>query len=196
MAKSMAQQSAKKLEIDLEKDQDNAEEQKNISNINNIICDVSNNINDIINKINNNIVTNEPAKNESTTKNKTGASVSFKVSEDKNKIEKKKIDEEKKELRMSKAMQRLKKNQNQKQNTEGNTTKANKSSKVAEMAKALESKMQNKGQNDTEGNNTHTEVIYEIVDNVDNDNMVNVLQNQKLTKSLKKKKSAKVFEDN
>ena len=88
-------------------------------------------------------------------------------------------------------MQRIKKKQN---NTEGNTaTKTNKSSKVADLVKELENNMQKRGDNLTEGDENVNDVFYENK-NDDNENVINVLKNQQLSKSTKKKKTGKTFD--
>ena len=90
-------------------------------------------------------------------------------------------------------MQRIKKKQN---NIEGNSTlKANKSSKVTDLAKELENNMQKRIDIFTEGNENVINVVYENNENKDDDNMINVLKNQQLSKSIKKKKIAKAFAD-
>ena len=189
MAKSLVIQTKKKIDFEGEEVENDAE---NVNNINNIISDVSNNINDIINKINSNESNNMGGNLSS--KNSAGASVSFNFSTEPNdKKEKKKIDQEKKELRLSKAMQRIKKKQGGEQST---GTKLNKSTKVADMAKELENKMLKRDEtNITEGNENDDVIIYENVESNDNNEVVNVLKNQQLTKSMKKKKSAKKFVD-
>ena len=93
-------------------------------------------------------------------------------------------------------MQRIKKKQS---GGDANPTiKCRKSSKISEMAKNLENNMQKKDSHLTEGNdlmdNGNNVVIYEKAE--DNDNVVNVLKNQQLSKSVKKKKSGKTFVDN
>ena len=108
------------------------------------------------------------------------------------KKKKKKIDEEKKDLRLSKGFQRFKKNQIMESKS---SYKLNKTSKVAEMAKDLGNKMQKKLDNFNDDNNKNN-VIYESVNNNNNNNMINVLKNQKLTKSIKKKKASKAFAEN
>ena len=186
LAKSMVMQNPKKLELELEKEENKNDKQK-VNNINNIIYDVNNNINDIINKINSNIITNDSINNISASSGKK--EVSFNVANDNGTKKDKKIDEEKKELRLSKAMQRIKKKQGGDAN---NAAKLRKSNKISEMAKNLENNMQRKNAASTEENNGN-DVIYDDID--DNDNVVNVLKNQQLSKSIKKKKVAKTFVD-
>ena len=107
-------------------------ESKNGKNINNILYDVNNNINDIIKQINNDINNNEV----NMTKSTTGVSLPFNITSDNiNKSEKKIIEEEKKEFRISKAIQKIKK----RQGGEGNS-----SSKL--MDKELENKIQKKSE--------------------------------------------------
>ena len=201
MTKSMVVQNPKKLEFDIEKEETNKNDKQKVNNINNIIYDVNNNINDIINKINSNIG-NDTNSTSTTTNTNTGSnntgkkevSVTFNVANDNGAKKDKKLDEEKKELRLSKAMQRIKK----KQGGDGNSaSKLRKSNKVSEMAKELESKMSKRSGTLTEGNDvgTNNEVIYDEVEINDNDNVVNVLKNQQLSKSIKKKKVAKAFVD-
>ena len=196
MTKSMVVQNPKKLEFDIEKEETNKDDKQKVNNINNIIYDVNNNINDIINKINSNIGndTNNTSTTTNTNTGKKEVSVTFNVANDNGAKKEKKLDEEKKELRLSKAMQRIKK----KQGGDGNSaSKLRKSNKVSEMAKELESKMSKRSGSLTEGNDvsTNNEVIYDEVEINDNDNVVNVLKNQQLSKSIKKKKVAKAFLD-
>ena len=64
------------------------------------------------------------------------------------------------------------------------------------MAKELESKLQKRDESDlNEGNENSNVIIYENVEGNDNSEVVNVLKNQKLTKSMKKKKTEKKFSD-
>jgi len=199
VSKSMAVQDTKEEDKTEKKD-----DSQNVNNINNIINDVNSNINDIVNKINSNTVTNDskndPYSNMSKNTSKE-ASVTFNLgNDDSEKKEKKKIDEEKKNLRLSKAMQRIKKSQAQ-NNDSSPPIKTSKSTKVANLAKQLENNMQRRADTLTEfdiNNNNKSELIYdngENNSNIGNDNMVNVLQNQQLTKSIKKKKTAKKFID-
>ena len=91
-------------------------------------------------------------------------------------------------------MQRIKKKQNSDLNS---ASKANKSAKVADLVKELENNMQKRDDACVEDEVNIIDVVYEPDDNNDNDNdnMVNVLKSQKLSKSIKKKKLAKAFED-
>ena len=169
-------------------------DKQSVNNINNMIFDVNNNINNIINKINKNVNNNESNNNNKNIIGKKSSStiaVTFLDNKNKKDKDKKKIDEEKKELRLSKGFQRFKKNQISESKS---GYKLNKSSKVQDMAKDLENKIQKKHDNEHDDNNKK-KVVYESVNTNDN-NMINVLKNQKLTKSLKKKKASKTFNDN
>ena len=53
--------------------------------------------------------------------------------------------------------------------------------------------MQKRGDNLTEGDENVNDVFYENK-NDDNENVVNVLKNQQLSKSMKKKKTGKTFD--
>ena len=96
-------------------------------------------------------------------------------------------------MRMSKAMQRVKKNKGQNQSNDLNSSiKTNKSLRVSNLAKELENKLQKRSNTLNEDDTKKNEVVYERNDD-NNNNMVNVLKNQQLTKSFKKKKSSKKF---
>ena len=83
-----------------------------------------------------------------------------------NKSEKKKIDEEKKEFRISKAIQKIKK----KQGGEGNSaSQLNKSLKITDMDKELENKIQKKSETFVEEEKNNNDI--------EDNNVVNVLNN-------------------
>ena len=107
----------------------------------------------------------------------------------------------KKNLRISKAMQRIKKGKDARENN--SEFKSTKSTKVANLVKQLENNMQRRADTLVEEENTpnnarNTVIFYEQGEELakDNDNVVNVLKNQQLTKSVKKKKTVKKFSDN
>jgi hypothetical protein len=196
MAKSMAVQSLPKK---VDEKHENRETQK-VNNINNIIYDVNNNINDLINKINSN-VNDSTNPNSNLAKNQSNeVSVKFNLGDSSDKKDKKKIDEEKKNLRISKAMQRIKKGKDSRENN--SAYKSTKSAKVANLVKELENNMQRRAdtiveEGNTPNNTNNTVIFYEQGEELakDNDNVVNVLKNQQLTKSVKKKKTVKKFSD-
>ena len=95
-------------------------------------------------------------------------------------------DEEQKNHRMSKVMQRIKKNQEK--NEKNSQLKLNKSLKVQDLAKQLENNLQKKTDNEKKEDNGSTEVKIE-----NGANVVNILENQQLNKKIKKKKKAKQF---
>ena len=125
--------------------------------------DVNNNINDIIKQINNDINNNE----NNLTKSTTGVSLGFNITSDNNnKSEKRKIEEEKKEFRISKAIQKIKK----KQGGEGNSASIlNKSLKIADMDKELDNKIQKKSETFVEEEKNNNDI--------EDNNVVNVLNN-------------------
>ena len=186
--KSLIQEKAKIISIDLNEMQNKEEsnETQKITDISNVILDVNNNLNDIINKINNS----NPS---SAKKEEKESSVKFNIKEEKNneeEPEKKKLDEEKNNIRLSKAMQRIKKKQ---ENNENNSQlKINKSLKVQDLVKELENNMQKRDiiEGGKEEMNGGAEIQIE-----NGANVVNVLENQQITKSMKKKKKVKTFED-
>ena len=103
--------------------------------------------------------------------------------------EKNKLDEERKNTRLSKAMLRIKKKQESLENN--SQIKLNKSLKVQDLVKELENNMQKRDITcEKEELNGGNEIQIE-----NGANVVNVLDNQQLTKSMKKKKKAKQFDD-
>ncbi len=156
---------------------------KKLTTINSVISEVNTNINDIINKINNNIEANNNATTDNDLVKNTSAevSVSFNVEEDKDK-------DDKKNLRLRKALQRGKRRQGQNKETEGDSgDRLNKSLKISSLAKQLESNIQIRDTLKSEGNESSKNVVYEQHESKE-DNLVNVLDNQTLTQSMKKKK--------
>ena len=91
-------------------------------------------------------------------------------------------------------MQRIKKKQENNNNENNSQLKINKSLKVQDLVKELENNMQKRdiveGEKKEEEVNGVTEIQIE-----NGANIVNVLDNQQLTKSMKKKKKAKQFND-
>ena len=168
-AKSLVIENSKRMNF-------NEDDENKINDINNVISDVNNNINDLMNKI-----------NFSDKKEQKESNVTFNISEiNKDEQEKNSNDEEQKNLRMSKVMQRIKKNQEK--NEKNSQLKLNKSLKVQDLAKQLENNLQKKTDNEKKEDNGSTEVKIE-----NGANVVNILENQQLTKSIKKKKKAKQF---
>ena len=166
--------------IKLEKDSE-----KKLTTINNIITDVNTNINDIINKINSNIEANNNTKTNNDTNNDLSknasaeVSVSFSVEEDKDK-------DDKKNLRLRKALQRGKRKNNNL--TEGDSeVKLNKSVKISSLAKQLENNIQIRDTLKSEGNESSKNVVYEQHESKDS-NLADILDNQTMSKSIKKKK--------
>ena len=103
--------------------------------------------------------------------------------------EKNKLDEERKNTRLSKAMLRIKKKQESLENN--SQIKLNKSLKVQDLVKELENNMKKRDITcEKEEVNGGNEIQIE-----NGANVVNVLDNQQLTKSMKKKKKAKQFDD-
>jgi hypothetical protein len=189
MIKSLTIETTKRLNIDL----DDKDTQK-VNDINSVISDVSNNINDLINKIN----TNESINN-SDKKEQKDSNVKFNIKEEDdnnlNDTEKNKIDEEKKNFRLSKAMLRIKKKQEKINNNNDDNNqqlKFKKSLKVQNLVKELENNMQKRDmiEGEKEEINGGNEVQIE-----NGANVVNILENQQLTKSIKKKKTAKQFDE-
>ena len=97
-------------------------------------------------------------------------------------------------------MQRIKKGKDSRENN--SAYKSTKSAKVANLVKELENNMQRRAdtiveEGNTPNNTNNTVIIYEQGEELakDNDNVVNVLKNQQLTKSVKKKKTVKKFSD-
>ena len=165
--------------------EDEKDSGKKLTTINNIITDVNTNINDIINKINNNIeanknpTTNNDINNDLNKNASSEISVSFSVEEDKDK-------DDKKNLRLRKALQRGKRRQNNL--TEGDSdVKLNKSLKISSLAKQLESNIQIRDTLKSEGNESSKNIAYEQHESKE-DNLANILDNQDMTKSIKKKK--------
>ena len=165
--------------------EDEKDSGKKLTTINNIITDVNTNINDIINKINNNIeanknpTTNNDINNDLNKNASSEISVSFSVEEDKDK-------DDKKNLRLRKALQRGKRRQNNL--TEGDSdVKLNKSLKISSLAKQLESNIQIRDTLKSEGNESSKNIAYEQHESKE-DNLANILENQDMTKSMKKKK--------
>ena len=180
LSKSMQPPTENKIE-------DEKDTNKKLTTINNIITDVNTNINDIINKINSNIennhnvTTNNDTNNDLAKNTSAEVSVSFSVEEDKNK-------DDKKNLRLRKALQRGKKKQDQNKETEGDSgTKLNKSLKISSLAKQLENNIQIRDTLKSEGNESSKNVVYEQHESKE-DNLANILENQPMTKSIKKKK--------
>ena len=175
------------------KNKEDSNDTQKVADINNVISDVNNNINDLINKINFSDSNASSAKKEF-----KDSSVKFNIKEEENKIndesENNKLDEEKKNLRLSKAMQRIKKKQENNNNENNSQLKINKSLKVQDLVKELENNMQKRdiveGEKKEEEANGGTEIQIE-----NGANIVNILDNQQLTKSMKKKKKAKQFND-
>ena len=171
------------------KNKEDSNDSQKVADINNVISDVNNNINDLINKINSSDSNASSAKKEF-----KDSSVKFNIQENQinDESEKNKIDEEKKNLRLSKAMQRIKKKQENNNNENNSQLKINKSIKVQDLVKELENNMQKRDiiEGEKEEQNGGTEVQIE-----NGANIVNVLDNQQLTKSMKKKKKAKQFND-
>jgi hypothetical protein len=161
--------------------------QKN-DDINNAILDINDN-NNIIKQI---II------NESTPsldkKEQKESNVKFDIIEEDdnnnlNEQEKNRLDEYKKNIRLNKAMLRIKKKQESNENN--SQIKQNKSSKVQNLVKELENNMQKRDITcEKEEINGGNEIQIE-----NGANVVNVLDNQQLTKSMKKKKKAKQFDD-
>ena len=189
MIKSLTIETTKRLNIDL----DDKDTQK-VNDINSVISDVSNNINDLINKIN----TNESINN-SEKKEQKDSNVKFNIKEEDdnnlNDTKKNKIDEEKKNFRLSKAMLRIKKKQEKINNNNDDNNqqlKFKKSLKVQNLVKELENNMQKRDmiEGEKEEINGGNEVQIE-----NGANVVNILENQQLTKSIKKKKTAKQFDE-
>jgi hypothetical protein len=71
---------------------------------------------------------------------------------------------------------------------------SNKIPKVAGISRELENNLQKKVNTFTQEGIKDTEIIYEKMD-INNDNFINVLNNQQLSKSMKKKKINKTFVD-
>ena len=192
-SKTIVVENTKNNFIDLiEKEKSQKEEQKmndinNIKNMNNDTPDVNNNINVKINQMNNND-SNSASDNKEPT-------VKFNIKEEDNKskeTEKHELDEETKNLRLSKAMQRIKK---KRENDEKNKQlKVNKSNKVQDLVKELENNMQKRDIMEEEKEKEDVNGGNEI--QVENGaNVVNILENQEMAKSMKKKKKAKQFDD-
>ena len=162
-----------------------------VSDINNVISDVNNNITDLINKINKSDSNKSSAKKEQKDSN-----VKFNIKEENDnkikEIEKNKLDEEKRNMRLSKAMLRIKKKQESNNNENNSQLRKIKSLKVQDLIKELENNMRKRDviEEEKEEVNGGTEVQVE-----NGGNFVNVLENQQLTKSMRKKKKAKTFEE-
>ena len=97
-------------------------------------------------------------------------------------------------------MQRIKKGKDSRENN--SAFKSTKSAKVANLVKELENNMNRRTvtaneDGETPNNANNTVIFYEQGEEFDkdNDNVVNVLKNQQLTKSMKKKKTVKKFTD-
>ncbi len=86
-------------------------------------------------------------------------------------------------------MERFKKNRLRKSEKDSGP-KINKSSKIQNLAEKLEKNMQKAETTNEEGEKK--DIIYE---HEGNDNITNVLQNQKLTKSMKKKRKVRIFDN-
>ena len=167
--------------------EDEKDTEKKLTTINNIITDVNTNINDIINKINknveenNNTATNNNTENVLTKNASAEVSVSLTVEENKDKDK-----DEQNKLRLRKALQRGKNRQNNL--TEGDSdVKLNKSLKISSLAKQLENKIQIRDTLKSEGNESSKNIAYEQHESKE-DNLANILDNQEMTKSIKKKK--------
>ena len=108
-------------------------------------------------------------------------SVSLSVEENKDKDK-----DEQNKLRLRKALQRGKKRQNNL--TEGDSdVKLNKSLKISNLAKQLENKIQIRDTLKSEGNESSKNIAYEQHESKE-DNLANILDNQEMTKGIKKKK--------
>ena len=121
------------------------------------------------------------------------SSVSVPLLDNRNTKEIKKLDEEKKELRYNKGVQRVRKNH---QYTVINSSSTlNQSSKALNTPKDSDNKMPKRRfdtfKNERYNNKNH--VVYESINNKSNDNTntITVLKNQKLTISMKKKRNSK-----
>ena len=132
-------------------------------------------------------------------KEQKDSNVKFNIKEEddnnSNDTEKNKIDEEKKNFRLSKAMLRIKKKQEKINNNNDDNNqqlKFKKSLKVQNLVKELENNMQKRDmiEGEKEEINGGNEVQIE-----NGANVVNILENQQLTKSIKKKKTAKQFDE-
>ena len=161
-----------------------------VDDINNDISDVNDN-NNIIQQIIINESTPSLDKNEQKESN-----VKFDIIEEDdnnknnlNEPEKNILDDYKKNIRLNKAMLRIKKKQESNENN--SKIKPNKTSKVQNLVKELENNMQKRDNSSKkEEENGGNEIQVE-----NGANVVNVLDNQQLTKGMKKKKNAKQFDD-
>ena len=135
----------------------------------------SSNVNDIINKINNNISNN---------KNNVVVEKSSFATNEVVKKEVKKIDDDKKNARLNKALLRAKKKQKNKNEESEGGTSLSKSDKVANLVKQLEDNMQKRDDNPDDNNNIVEEV--EVTETVEK-----FLENQPLHQTIKKKKPGK-----
>ena len=171
----------------VDKIEDEKESGEKLTTINNIITDVNTNINELISKINNNIEDNNNVETNNDLANKATAEVSLSISVEEGK------DKDDNNLRLRKALQRGK--NRQAQNTEGDSDiKLNKSLKISSLAKQLESKIQLRDTLKSEGNESSNNVVYETHENKEN-NLADILENQPVTKSIKKKKKRRKHKD-
>ena len=187
--KTIVIENTKNNKINLNLDNKENENDK-VVEIKNTINDVNNNVNDINKKVN--MIKSISSLDK---KEQKDTNVKFNINEQEenksiNDQEKNKLDEEKKNIRLSKAMLRIKKKQESNENN--SQIKLNKSLKVQDLVKELENNMQKRdmASEEKEEVNGGNEIQVE-----NGANVVNVLDNQQLTKSMKKKKKAKQFDD-